>query len=115
MPPIKTISEALAQRWKLPERFDDQTWRSFAAQIDGYAIAEELGFDLRSWAAAQEQAYQQRGRWELNPLELRLMIFYQFRADYMSGYTYHERDELVDSLMAALGTATGQPYQRMGS
>ena len=48
-------------------------------------------------------------------LELRLMLFYQYRADYMSGYTYHERDHLVDSLLAALSEQTGQPYERMKS
>lgn len=113
MSPSKSVAEVQAQTLCLPEKFDDKTWRQFAGSIDGYAIAQELGFDLIHWGSAQEQAYKQSGVWNLDVLELRLMLFYEFRADYMSGYTYHERDELVDSLLAALGQATGQAYQRL--
>ncbi|MFO7323522.1 MAG: hypothetical protein DIU68_017470 [Chloroflexota bacterium] len=42
------------------------------------------------------------------------MLFYEFRADYWSGWTYHERDDLVDSLFLALSRATGQPYTPKG-
>jgi hypothetical protein len=111
MPPLNTLDDAQTQPWQLPAQFDDQTWRQFASQLDGYAIAKQLGFDLISWGAAQEQHYQQHGRWELHVLELRLMLFYQFRADYMTGYTYHERDDLVESLLLALSSASGQPFQ----
>jgi hypothetical protein len=110
---LRTVIDAQTQTFTLPEKFDDQMWRQFARLIDGYAIAQELGFDLRTWGETQETAYRQSGIWHLNILELRLMLFYQFRADYMGGYTYHERDGLVDSLLAALSEATEQPYQRI--
>ncbi|AFZ24725.1 hypothetical protein Cylst_2516 [Cylindrospermum stagnale PCC 7417] len=110
---VKTVVKAQAQVFTLTEKFDDQAWRQFARLIDGYAIAQELGFDLMTWGETQETAYRQSGIRHLNILELRLMLFYEFRADYMSGYTYHERDHLVDSLLAVLSKATDQPYQRI--
>jgi hypothetical protein len=41
------------------------------------------------------------------------MMFYEYRADYFGGYTYHERDAVVDSLLQALSEKTGQPYRPM--
>ena len=104
----ETVAEANAQTLTLPAELD--SWRTFASLLDGYAIAQELGFDLKHWAPLREGRFAQTGKWNLNALELRLMLFYEFRADYMSGYTYHERDETVDSLLRALSQLTGLPY-----
>ncbi len=103
-----TAAAANAQQFVLPVRLEE--WRAFARLLDGYKIAKELSFDLRDWGYAQEQRFEQSQQWDLSVLELRLMLFYQFRADYMTGYTYHERDALVDSLLRALSRQTGQPY-----
>jgi hypothetical protein len=43
-------------------------------------------------------------------LVLRLMLFAAFRADYFSGYTYHEQDDLADSLLRAISDRAGLPY-----
>ena len=104
-----TAAAANAQQFALP--VDLQDWRTFAGLIDGYQIAEELGYDLRKWGSEQEQRYTQSDEWTLEILELRLMVFYEFRADYMMGYTYHERDDVVDSLLRAISRKTGQPYR----
>ena len=96
----RTAAEAKAQPFEVPQ--DLEHWREFASLLDGYAIAQELGFDLMKWAPEQEQRYAQARQWELDTLGLRLMLFYEFRADHFTGYTYHERDETVDSLLQAL-------------
>lgn len=103
-----SVAAANAQDFTLPSQLGD--WRSFAGLLDGYQIAEELGFKLADWAIVQEQRYEQSGQWDLNVLELRLMLFFQFRADHLAGYTYHERDDVVDSLLRALSQHTGKPY-----
>jgi hypothetical protein len=110
MKAAKTIAEAQQQTYTVPTQFDDKTWRSFAGLINGYAIAEELGFNLIEWGNAQVAAHKTGDKWTLTELELRLLLFYAYRADYMSGYTYHEQDELVDELLAALAAVVGQPY-----
>lgn len=109
----ETVAEAQAQTYTLPESLEG--CRQFAALVDGYKIAEELGHDFRVWPTEQEDLYHQTGQWNLNILELRLMLFFEFRADYMSGYTYHELDDLVDSLLLKLSELTGQPYQNSGT
>lgn len=96
----KTVAAANAQQFVVPVSLD--AWRTFAGLIDGYAIAEELGIDLGGWAAEHAQLYAASGEWQLDVLGLRLMLFVQFRADYMGGYTYHERDPIVESLLQAL-------------
>jgi hypothetical protein len=106
----ETIAEAEAQEIQIPQKFDDREWRQFAGLIDGYKIAKEMGIDFHRWGYERQQKYEQTGRWDLNLLELRVMLFYQYRADYMSGWTYHERDHLVDSLLQVLSDTTGQPY-----
>jgi hypothetical protein len=104
----KTAAAANAQQYELPARLDD--WRAFARLVDGYKIAEELGYDLLTWGKAQDQHYRQTGTWELNVLGLRLMLFWEYRADYWTGYTYHERDGIADSLLRELSRQTGLPY-----
>ena len=104
----ETVAEAEAQQFRLPEKFEN--WRSFAGLLDGYKIAAEMGLDLPAWGREQQARYQQNRRWDLSVLELRLMLFYQFRADYWTGYDYHERDAMVDDLLRALSKKTGQPY-----
>jgi hypothetical protein len=107
-----TVAAADAQQITLPTQLGD--WREFAGTLDGYKIAAELGFDLGQWSKNQEQQYEETQRWDLNVLELRLVLFYEFRADYFTGYTYHERDDLVDSLLCALSRKTGLPYGQEG-
>jgi len=104
---VATVAQANAQHITLPEF---KAWRRFAASIDGYAIAEELGIDYRTWYAEQEQQWQTSGAWSLDVLHLRLMLFFAFRRDYMTGYTYTEHDDIVDSLLRALSTQVNQPY-----
>jgi hypothetical protein len=103
-----TVAAANAQEFALPAQLDD--WRRFAALLDGYAIAKELGYDLLAWGAAHDQRYRDAGHWDLTVLGLRLMVFYEQRADYWSGYTYHERDDTVDSLLREISRMTGLPY-----
>lgn len=59
------------------------------------------------WGPAQEAKFEATGVWGLDSLELRIMLFYEFRADYMSGYTYHERDHFVQSLLEELRGKAG--------
>ena len=103
----ETVADANAQIFTLPDLGD---WRTLAMRINGYKIAEELGFDLSAWGEEQEKRYKTTGQWELDVLHLRLMLFYEYRADYFTGYTYRERDDLVDSLLRALSEKTGLPY-----
>jgi hypothetical protein len=100
-----TVAAANAQAFMLPVQLDD--WRRFAMLLDGYAIAKELGYDLLAWGSAQDQRYRETSLWDLSVLELRLMVFYEQRADYWSGYTYHERDDIVDSLLREISQKTG--------
>jgi hypothetical protein len=105
----ETVAEAEAQRYTLPARLDD--WRQCAALIDGYKIAKELDFELIPWANEQGDRWRASGTWgDLSLLELRLMLFAAFRADYMGGYTYHEYDEIADSLLHAISAKTGLLY-----
>lgn len=102
-----TVAQANAQHITLPEF---KAWRRFAATIDGYAIAEEIDLDHRTWYTEQEQQWQTSGEWALDVLHLRLMLFFAFRRDYMAGYTYTEHDAIVDSLLHALSRQLNQPY-----
>lgn len=104
----ETIAEANAQLYTLPARLDD--WRRFALLIDGYKIAEELGISLGDWVQEKQRHFDQTGQWDLNVLELRIMVFQKQRSDYWAGYTYHEQDEAVDSLLRAISQHTGLPY-----
>jgi len=108
----QTVAEANVQSFTLPALRD---WREFAGLLNGYDVAKELGFDVIEWGSQQETIYTRSGDWELNVLELRLMVFFEYRADYFTGYTYHERDDIVDSLLQALSIQTGLPYHREGS
>lgn len=102
-----TVSEAEAQRFELPAF---KNWRQFAALIDGYQIAEELGLD-DSWYSTRKQHWKTTGEWNLDTLQLRLMLFFAFRSDYMTGYTYTEHDDIVDSLLQALSQQLDLPYE----
>lgn len=102
----RTIADAQAQEFVVPDTLDN--WRKFAGMIDGYEIAQELGLNFGEWGAECERQYADSGKWNLDVLELRLMLFYQFRADYMGGYTYHERDHLVESLLHELRTKVSE-------
>lgn len=107
----ETIAEAEAQTFELLEF---SNWRRFSVLLDGYKIAAEMGFELGEWGARQEKIYNETGTWDLSPLELRVMIFYQFRVDYWTGYDYTECDECVDSLLRALSQKLNLPYQPKG-
>ncbi|MEM9953775.1 MAG: hypothetical protein AAF846_19355 [Chloroflexota bacterium] len=107
--PIKratTVADAKAQSFDLP---DFKDWRRFAGLIDGYAIAEELKLE-KSWHATQKTHWQETSDWELDVLHLRLVLFFAFRSDYMSGYTYTEHDEIVDSILHELSKQLDLPY-----
>lgn len=105
-----TVAEAEAQTFTLPSL---DGWRMLAAMLDGYTIAKELGFDVMRWAGEMFQLHK-TGRWnqDLDVLHLRLLLFALYRSDYMTGYTYHEYDEQVDSLLRVLSEKTGLPYSR---
>lgn len=107
----ETVEEAEAQTFTLP-KFEH--WREFALLLDGYKIAEEMGFTLFDWAYTQEEHFNRTHQWDLSILELRILLFSQCRADHMGGYTYHERDHWVESLLRMLSIQTGQPYGQEG-
>lgn len=102
-----TVNDANAQKFSLPAF---KQWRKFAGLIDGYQIADEMGLDYGAWYVEQEKRWRDAGAWTLDALELRLMIFLAYRSDYMSGYTYTEHDEIVDSLLYALSEVLDLPY-----
>ncbi|MCC6801845.1 MAG: hypothetical protein IT319_03085 [Anaerolineae bacterium] len=106
--PARTKAEAEAQAFSLPARLDD--WRRCAVLLNGYEVAKDMGFDLMRWGDEQFKAWRATGTWNLDVLELRLMLFMAFRASYWSGYTYHEHDEMADSLLRAISAQTGLPY-----
>lgn len=107
----ETIAEAEAQSFELPEF---SNWRRFSVLLDGYKIAAEMGVDLGEWAVQQQNLYLETGTWDLSVLELRVMLFFQYRADYWSGYDYTERDPYVDSLLQTLSQKLNLPYQPKG-
>jgi hypothetical protein len=103
-----TIAEAEAQRITIPKF---EYWRDLARLMNGYKIAEELGLDFHAWGAAQEKNWERTQQWNLDVLHLRLMLFYIWRADYMTGWTYTEHDHFADSLLQELSKKLDQPYQ----
>jgi hypothetical protein len=105
------VVDEATKPFALPKRFDWRTWPAFAGEIDGEKVAAALGLDLNEWGLEQERRYKTDGRWHLTVMELRLMLFYESRADYWIGATYYDRDALADSLLAELGRATSQPYR----
>ena len=61
-----TIAEAYAQLLTLPNKFGDQEWRRFARLMDGYSIAQALGFDLRECLSAERLLEPQLARTSLD-------------------------------------------------
>src|SRR5688572_11544054 len=102
-----TIAEAQAQTLTLPTF---EGWRTFAGLMDGYKIADELGLDFHAWVIEEQKRWRETGRWDLDVLHLRLMLFQAFRSDYMTGWDYTEHDDIADSLLRALSEQLGQPY-----
>jgi hypothetical protein len=104
-----TAAEAIAQEYKVPSSFDEHTE---IYNIDGYAVAQDLGFDLKDWGAKQMQYFWDNGKWgELNELEIRLMLFYIGRWLHFSGVTYDEMDKEKDSLLRMLAGMKGVEYK----
>ena len=104
---IGTVAEALAQDFTLPE-FGE--WRTYASSLNGYKIAEELGLEFTTWTVDQMTCWKDTNHWDLDVLQLRLMLFYTLRLDYWTGYTYTEQDGTVDSLLQAISQKTGKAY-----
>jgi hypothetical protein len=102
-----TKAEANAQQLTLPPF---EHWRAFAGKMDGYKIAQELGLDYAKWIEQNLKQWRETGQWDLDVMGLRLMLFYAYRSDYMSGYTYTENDELADSLLSAISEKLHLPY-----
>jgi hypothetical protein len=104
-----TVAQAQAQTPTLTLPVFEH-WRRFAASIDGYRIADELGFDLWRWADEKIKHWEATQQWDLDVLSLRLLLFATFRIDYMSGWTYTEQDECVDSILQELSRLLDLPY-----
>lgn len=102
MIPAKTRVEAEAQTLDLPPQFP-ANWRGVARLLDGYAVAGDMGLDFGTWTTAQVEAYYQSGVWNLTTIELRVMLFWAYRSDYFTGYTYNEHDRAVLADLDALG------------
>jgi len=100
---IRTLEEAERQPFTLPALGD---WVEFAALIDGYTIANELGFDLLDWANKRIDNYRETGYWHANIMELRLLLFFFFRADHFAGGSSWAE---ANSLLIELSRQTGQP------
>ena len=112
-PVAKTAEQAKAQYFTPPAEFTDD-WPAIAATLDGYSIAEELGFDLMEWAPEQLHSIQDGRKPELSLLELRLVLFYVYRSDYFGGgWSSHAR--YADDLFAAMAEQCGQHYRRRRS
>lgn len=105
----KTRAEAEQQSFILPPHFN-QNWVYFASLIDGYAITEEMGIEWRTWYQEQHDHYRQTSTWDLDILGLRLMLFFEYRADHFSGVEDMNRD-IVESLLKAFSQHCGQPYE----
>ena len=104
----ETVAEAQSQTFTIPEFAD---WRGFAGLINGYKIAEELGLDFPKWGTEQKERWETSNQWDLDLLHLRIMLFYTYRADYMTGWDYTEHNEMADSLLQVISEITGQPYE----
>jgi len=106
-----TIAEANQQQLTIPNSLADN-WRRFAGLIDGYAIAEELGAETTRWTVDVVQKAMKQGGFapDVGILDLRLMLFFAYRADYFNGYTYTELNPEVDFILQALSERIGQPY-----
>lgn len=106
-----TVAEANQQQFTIPQSLADN-WRGFAGLIDGYAIAQELEEETSRWSIDVVQKAMEQGEFgsDVTILDLRLMLFFAFRTDYFTGYTYTELNAEVDFILQALSQRTGQPY-----
>lgn len=102
----QTRAEAEAQELVLPNQYEQ--WSEFAYLLNGYKIAEEMGFDLMEWRSKRLAEYEATGKWNANILELRLLLFAQARAAHFS---WGEPFDMVDSLLRELARQTGQHYE----
>lgn len=109
----KTAEQATAQNFTPPAEFTTD-WPALAATLDGYAIAEELGFDLMEWAPEHLRLIQNGRKPELSLLELRLVLFYVYRSDYFGGGS-NSHALYADDLFAAMAEQCGQIYRRRRS
>ncbi|HEX7005405.1 MAG TPA: hypothetical protein VF168_14570 [Trueperaceae bacterium] len=72
-----TLAAAEAQHLAVPH---PDRWFEFAHELDGYAIAEELGVDLSRTCSRLMDEHGATGRWARSLLELRLVLFFLARA-----------------------------------
>ncbi len=103
----ETVAEAEAQTLVLP-KFED--WRQFALLLDGYMIAEELGLSFHEWGAQREQHWEETGRWDLDVMQLRVMMFYCCRREYWTDWYGNQHDQLADSLLWEFSRMLNLPY-----
>ena len=101
-----TRAAAEAQEIVLPKNYEQ--WSEFAYLLNGYKVAEDMGFDLLEWQSKRLAEYEATGRWNANVLELRLLLFAQARA---ARFSWGEPFDLVDSLLHELARQTGQHYE----
>lgn len=111
-----TVAEANQQQFTIPKSLADN-WRGFAGLINGYTIAEELNAKETKWSVDVVQQAMEQGGFasDVSILDLRLMLFFAFRTDYFTGYTYTELNAEVDFILQALSEKTGQPYTPLES
>lgn len=87
-----------------------EEWWDFSHEVDGYRVAERLGWDLGDLALTVLDYYRATGRWRGSLLDLRLTLFWKARALRHSGEaledTGEEAIEEVASLLNAIATRT---------
>ena len=111
---ISSAAEAKVQKYLLPEKFDD-SWSKVIADIDGYLIASEMGFDLRLWGEEQLKKFNNNEELHQSELELRLFLFYIGRLLHFTGFTYREYDHVVDYILFKLSKIKGTSYTRINN
>ena len=80
--PASTVAEANAQTLDVPEY---EGWFVFAHLLNGYDLADALGFELGAFSNGKSEHYAETGVWEGTLLELRLVLFFEARALRMAG------------------------------
>lgn len=105
---------ALHQPAQVPRNATPQSeWWEFSHEVDGYDIAERLGWDLGDLALNALMHHRQTGQWRGSLMDLRLTLFWKARALRHSGVATEDCDEdqvrEVANLLEAIADRTPTP------
>lgn len=86
-----------------------EEWWEYAHQVDGYDVAERLGWELGDLANLMLDHYGRSGEWRGSYLDLRLALFFRARAFRHWGVSIEEAGEEfqreIEDLLAAIAAS----------